>query len=303
MVRDIVNLVASVHQRLLNRAKASGRPFDELLQRFAIERFLYRLSKSRYADSFVLKGALMLSVWSGPDSRPTRDIDLLGEIENSLEAIAAAMALVCETDVEPDGMSFDAESVEATRVTQDAEYSGVRVRLKATLGRARVTLQVDVGIGDAVFPAPCRIRYPTLLDFPAPELVGYTIESTIAEKFQAMVALGILNSRMKDFYDVWMLSGVCDFDGEVLAEAIRRAFERRGTQVTTDSMVFGPSFANDPGKQTQWTAFIGKAKLDDAPGRFSEVASAVTSFLKPVARALAEEREFRTTWKAPGPWK
>ncbi|MFH0779098.1 MAG: nucleotidyl transferase AbiEii/AbiGii toxin family protein [Candidatus Eisenbacteria bacterium] len=302
MARDVTSIAASVHQRLLDRARESGRPFNELLQHFAIERFIYRLSKSRRADSFILKGALMLSVWSGATSRPTKDIDLLGRIDNSLEVITVAMKDVCEMDVEADGMVFDGDSVTAARITEDAEYQGVRVRLKAALGNARVSIQVDVGIGDVVFPRPLDIEYPALLDFPSARLKGYTMESTIAEKFHAMVILGVLNSRMKDFYDVWMLSRTYDLAGGILAEAIEKTFEARRTPLTAVPAVFEPSFANDGGKQVQWAAFVGKTMLNDAPQSFSEVAAAVTSLLKPPALALAESRPFSAMWKAPGPW-
>ncbi len=302
MAREVTNIAASVHQRLLNKARESGRPFNELLQHFAIERFLYRLSKSRHADRFILKGALMLSVWSGAASRPTKDIDVLGSIDNSLEAVTAAMKDVCETDVEADGMAFDGDSVTATRITEDAEYQGVRVRLKAALGNARVSIQVDVGIGDVVFPPPQDVEYPTLLDFPPARLKGYAMESTIAEKFHAMVILGVLNSRMKDFYDIWMLSRTYDFGGEILAEAIEKTFEVRRTPLTVEPAVFKPSFANDVDKQVQWAAFVGKTMLNDAAKSFSEVAAAVTLFLKPPALALAEGRPFSATWRAPGPW-
>lgn len=303
MARDVTNIAASVHQRLLNKARESGRPFNELLQHFAIERFIYRLSKSRHADSFILKGALMLSVWSGPESRPTMDIGLLGRIDNSLEVIAAALKDACEMNVEADGMLFDADSVTAARITEDAEYGGVRVRLKAALGNARVSLQVDVGIGDVVFPSPREVEYPALLDLPSPRLKGYTMGSTIAEKFQAMVILGVLNSRMKDFYDIWMLSRTYGFEGGVLGEAVEKTFETRGTPLTVEPTVFEPSFADDVDKQIQWAAFVGKTKLSDAPKSFSEVAAAVTSFLKPLALALAEGQPFSATWKAPGPWR
>ena len=303
MARDVTNIAASVHQRLLNRARESGRPFNELLQHFAIERFLYRLSKSCHADRFILKGALMLSVWSGASSRPTKDIDLLGRIDNSLEAVTAAMKDVCETDVEADGMVFDKNSVTPARITEDAEYQGVRVRLKGTLGNARVSIQVDVGIGDAVFPRPKDVEYPTLLDFPPARLKGYAMESAIAEKFHAMVIRGVLNSRMKDFYDIWMLSRTYDFSGEILAEAIERTFEVRRTPLTAEPAVFEASFASDVDKQVQWAAFVGRSMLNDAPKRFSEVAAAVTSFLKPPALALAEGRPFSAVWTAPGSWR
>ena len=303
MARNVKNTAASVHQRLLNRARESDRPFSELLQRFAIERFLYRLSKSRHADRFVLKGALMLSVWAGATSRPTKDIDLLGRIDNNLEYIAQAMRDVCDVDVQEDGMIFEADSVTAARITEEAEYHGVRVRLKAALGKARVSMQVDVGIGDVLFPEPQGVEYPALLDFPRARLKGYAMESSIAEKFQAMIVLGILNSRMKDFYDIWMLSRTYDFEGEALAGAIEKTFEARNTELTAEATVFDPSFANEAGKQAQWTAFLRKSNLGDAPSSFSEVVHAVGSFLRPVVRVLAEGGAFDLTWKAPGPWR
>jgi len=220
MAKSIANLPASVHQRLLNKAKESSRPFNELLQYFAIERFIYRISKSPHADQFILKGALMFSAWCGPESRPTMDIDLLGKIDNQLDTVTAAMKDACLTDVRPDGMSFDADTVDAVRITEDAEYEGVRVRVRGSVGKIRVSIQIDIGFGDVIVPNASMVSYPAFLGFPAPELNGYTMESTIAEKFQAMVKLGVLNSRMKDFYDIWFLSRTFDFKGVILGEAI-----------------------------------------------------------------------------------
>jgi len=189
------NIAASVHQRLLNKAKDSGRAFNEVLEYFAIERFIYRLSKSPSAERFILKGALMFTAWEAPVSRPTKDIDLLGRIHNSIDVITAATKEACTQRVEPDGMTFDAESVSATTITEDADYEGVRVRIQGNLGNARISLQIDIGFGDVVVPGASKIVYPTILDFPPPELNGYTMESTIAEKFQAMVKLGILKQQ------------------------------------------------------------------------------------------------------------
>ncbi|HSO62083.1 MAG TPA: nucleotidyl transferase AbiEii/AbiGii toxin family protein [Desulfobacterales bacterium] len=297
------NSAASVHQRLLNKAKEASRPFNELLQRFAIERFIYRLSQSPHADRFILKGALMLSAWSAPESRPTMDIDLLGRIENSLEVIAAAMKNACRMDVEADGIWFDAESVTAARITEGAEYQGVRVRAQGNLGNARVSLQIDVGFGDVIVPGPIRVTYPALLDFPPPQLNGYSMESTIAEKFQTMVKLGILNSRMKDFYDIWMLCRTFDFRGELLAEAVDKTFENRSTPVTVDPRVFDPTFAQDRDKKVRWRGFIKKAKLANAPEAFEDVVAVVKLFLAPVAASLFQRRVFRSIWNAPGPWR
>jgi predicted nucleotidyltransferase component of viral defense system len=303
MARNIKNSAASVHQRLLNKAKESSRPFNEFLQHFAIERFIYRLSKSTHADRFILKGALMLWVWSVPASRPTMDIDLLGRIDNSIEVIASAVKDACRMDVEADGMSYHAETVTAARITEDAEYQGVRVHVQGSLGNARVSLQIDIGFGDVIVPGPNRVAYPVLLDFSRPELNGYSMESTIAEKFQAMVKLGVLNSRMKDFYDIWMLCRTFDFRGELLAEAVEKTFENRNTPVTVDPKVFDPSFAQDRNKKIQWQGFIRKAKLAKAPEAFEDAVAVVKMFLEPVAVSLFERRAFRSIWNAPGPWR
>ena len=303
MARNIKNIAASVHRRLLNKAKESSRPFNELLQHFAIERFIYRLSKSHHADRFILKGALMFSVWSGHESRPTMDIDLLGRIDKSLEVIVATMEDACGMDVEADGMIFNAESITAARITENAEYGGVRVRVQGGLGTARVSLQIDIGFGDVIVPGPSKVVYPALLDFPAPELNGYTMESTVAEKFQAMVKLGVLNSRMKDFYDIWMLSHTFDFRGEILAEAVEKTFENRNTPITIAPMVFDPSFVENGDKKVQWQGFIRKAKLADAPEVFEDVVMAVKMFLQPLVVSLAERKVFRSTWIAPGQWR
>jgi hypothetical protein len=303
MAGNIKNAAASVHQRLLNKARESSRPFNELLQHFAIERFIYRLSQGPQADRCILKGALLFSVWSGPASRPTMDIDLLGRIDNSLEVIVASMKDACEMNVEPDGMSFHAETVRAARITEDAEYEGVRVRIQGSLGNARISLQIDIGFGDVIVPGPIKVAYPALLDFPAPELNGYTMESTIAEKFQAMVKLGALNSRMKDFYDIWMLSRTFDFRGEMLAEAVEKTFETRNTPIIITPTVFDPSFVKDRDKQVQWRGFIRKAKLANAPEAFEEVVAAIKVFLEPLVASLADRRMFRGIWNAPGPWR
>ena len=303
MAKNNKNTAASVHQRLLNKAKETARPFNELLQHFAIERFIYRLSKSSHVERFLLKGALMFSVWAGPGSRPTMDIDLLGKIHNSLEMIATAMKEVCEMEVAPDGMDFHSDTVTAVRIAEDAEYRGVRCRVRCNLGNARLTLQIDIGFGDVIFPGPRKVVYPALLDFPPPKLNGYTMESTIAEKFQAMVKLGVLNSRMKDFYDVWFLSGTFDFRGEMLAEAVEKTFENRNTPITVNPTVFDSSFLEDEDKQVQWLGFIKKAKLTDAPGSFEEVASAVKVFLSSIVDTIVERKTFNSVWIAPGPWQ
>jgi len=230
------------------------------------------------------------------------DIDLLGKIENSPEIIAATIKDACRMDIEDDGMTFNADTVSAGTITTDAGYAGVRVRLRGNLGNARITLQIDIGFGDEIVPGPRKVVFPVILDFPAPELNGYTMESTIAEKFHAMVRRGVLSSRMKDFYDVWKLSRKYDFKGEVLARAVTKTFANRNTTITGDPAVFDPSFGEDAVKMIQWRGFLGKAKLADAPTEFRDVVADIKTFLQPPAISLAGGRPFRGTWKAPGPW-
>ena len=199
------NLSASIHQRLLNLARSENRPLNELLQYFAIERFLFRLGRTKYRHSFVLKGAQMFRVWHAPSARPTMDIDLLGKVENSLENLEEIIRECCSVEVD-DAVLFDTASVKAERMLKDGEYQGIRVLARGLLGTIRLNLQIDVGFGDAVFPAPVESELPQLLDLGKPVLLGYTPESAIAEKFQAMVALDMVNTRMKDLYDIWEVS-------------------------------------------------------------------------------------------------
>jgi len=296
------NIAASVHQRLLNKAKESNRPFNEILQYYTIERFIYRLSNSPHAEKFILKGALMFIVWNTSLSRPTKDIDLLGRINNSVEDIVTAVKDVCAQDVESDGISFNTDTISAMRITEDTDYKGMRVRVQGTLGTIRLFLQIDIGFGDVIVPKASKIVYPTILDFPAPKLKGYSMESTIAEKFQAMVKLGILNSRMKDFYDIWLLSKQFDYKGRMLSTAIQKTFENRKTEIPIESAIFKDSFNYDRMKEAQWKAFVKKTKLDNAPETFVEAIAAVKAFIIPIIAALVDGKIFQKTWIAPGPW-
>jgi len=296
------NIAASVRQRLLDKARETGRPFSELLQYFAMERFLYRLSRSPYANKFVLKGALMLIVWEAPLSRPTMDIDLLGRIDNSIETIVEVTREICRQEVEPDGIVFDVTGIEAENISEDADYEGIRTRFRGSLDTARFIIQLDIGFGDIVIPSPEPTNYPTLLDLPAPRLRGYSRESTIAEKFEAMVKLGILNSRMKDFFDIWLMLHQFDFEGPILAKAISKTFSTRGTNIQAKPIALAMAFGEDPEKAAQWRGFIRKNRLKDVPQHFAEVITAIAAFLKPIAEQMAAGRVFKATWKAPGPW-
>ena len=296
------NITASVHQRLLNKARETVRPFNELLQYFAMERFLYRLSKSLHTEKFVLKGALMLNVWRGPHSRPTMDIDVLGQTDNSVDSIVAIVKDICRQDVEQDGLIFDATSVEGERITEEANYEGVRVRFRGRLGAARFVIQFDVGFGDVIIPSAFSTDYPALLDFPAPHIRGYSKESTVAEKFEAMVKLGILNSRMKDFFDIWLLSRQFDYNGETLAKAIMKTFSTRRTEIPYDPIPLTEAFATDSIKVRQWRGFIRKSRLIDIPEDFVEIIEGISTFLGPIAKGLSSVHAFKGVWKAPGPW-
>jgi len=296
------NIAASVRQRLLDKARETGRPFNELLQYFAMERFLYRLSRSPYANKFVLKGALMLIVWEAPLSRPTMDIDLLGRIDNSIETIVEVTRQICRHEVEPDGIVFDVTGIEAENIAEDADYEGIRIRFRGSLDTARFIIQLDIGFGDIVVPSPEPTNYPTLPDLPAPRLRGYSRESTIAEKFEAMVKLGILNSRMKDFFDIWLMSRQFDFEGPIVAEAISKTFSTRGTNIQAKPIALARAFGEDLEKAAQWRGFVRKNRLVDVPQNLAEVVTAIADFLRPITEQLAAGRVFKATWKARGPW-
>ena len=296
------NLTASVHQRLLNHARALDRPFNELLQRFALERFLYRVGQSPYARRFVLKGAMMLTAWQVPFARPTQDIDLLGRMENSVDMVVSAVKAICQEAVPDDGLRFDAENIVGERIVEGAAYSGVRVRFSAHLGNARIPMRIDVGFGDPLVPGPTVVRLPALLDFPAPEVQGYSRESTIAEKYHAMVYLGQLNSRMKDFYYVWSLAIHFQFEGPILARAISEAFRSRGITVPTHPTAFSDSFAAAVEKQAQWAAFRRRLHREDTPDALKKVVDVIAGFLGPVTEALVAGQPFQHRWEPGRGW-
>ncbi|MBN2560497.1 MAG: nucleotidyl transferase AbiEii/AbiGii toxin family protein [Phycisphaerae bacterium] len=301
--RSIKDVAASVHRRLLNVARQTNRPFNDLLQYYADERWLYRLSQSQYSDRFILKGALMLLVWDTPVMRPTRDIDLLGRVSNDLESIRSAIAEVCQAPVEDDGLIFDADNVTTERITEDADYEGVRARFRGHLGNSRIAMQIDIGFGDEITPGPVGIVYPTILDHPSAELRAYNRETAVAEKLEAMVKLGELNSRMKDFFDIWLLAENFEFNGQTLAESVRRTFERRQTQLDSEPICLTDSFSRNSVKADQWDAFVRRGRLSNAATGFPEVIEHVRAFLKPLMSAIAEEQVVDMRWPPGGPWQ
>lgn len=294
------NISASVHQKLSDKARSDGRPFNELLQYYAMERFLYRFSQSLHREKFVLKGALMLRVWDAPLIRPTMDIDFLGLTNNEVEEVRNLLQEICSVSVEPDGLVFDAKSFKGEVITEDADYEGVRVLFIGHLGSARINMQIDVAFGDVVSPEPGEVDLPAILDFPSPRLIGYSRESTISEKLEAMVKLGELNSRMKDFYDIWLLARMYDFKGGQLLDAVSKTFKQRRTAIPDSIVAFGNDFINT--KAIQWKAFRDKLDMDSVPKDFADIVLTIRTFLNPIISVARSNKGFSDSWKAPGPW-
>jgi predicted nucleotidyltransferase component of viral defense system len=261
-----VNLGASVRARLLLVAKEQGVDFNQVLVRFALERILYRLSQSKHANRFLLKGALLFTLWYDMPHRATRDADLLGFGTSDLGAVAETFREIAAMVVE-DGMDFDPASVRVEEIRKEAGYGGVRVIITGELAKARCKTQIDVGFGDAVTPAPVDSVYPVLLeDLPAPRLKTYPTYTVVAEKLHAIAVLGMTNSRLKDYFDLATLMERETLDGDMLFKAIRATFERRGMVVPgTAPIGLSDEFAHDPTRQSQWDTFLRKNELAFRP--------------------------------------
>jgi hypothetical protein len=295
------NLTASVHDRLLDLSRKQKEEFQLLLTRYCLERFLYRLSRSPHRSLFILKGAMLFAVWSNDRHRPTRDLDLLAKGQSSIERFEQIFRDVCGEAVEEDGLEFQPDTVRGERIKEDADYEGVRMQFEVRLGSARITLQVDLGFGDVVTPAAAEVIYPTLLGFPAPTLLAYPKETVVAEKFQAMVLLGTANSRMKDFYDLWIISRRFGFDGSSLCRALRATFKRRETTLPDKPpAALTEGFSSDQNKLRQWQAFLKKSKAEAQD--LGQVVEALRLFLMPPAQAAAQGETFEQSWLAGGPW-
>jgi hypothetical protein len=298
-----VNLQASVAARLLNRAKISGDDYQALLTNFCFERFLYRLGVSHLSDRFILKGAMLLRVWSDQPYRATRDLDLLRRGESSFDAIRDDIRAVCATRVAPDAVEYDAGSLVIEAIRAEDEYAGARATLPASCGNARLRLQIDMGVGDAVWPAATRCVYPALLEFAAPEILAYPREAVVAEKFEAMVVLGDRNSRIKDFFDLYYLAKESQFDRVVLSESVRRTFARRQTPVPKSAPIgLTPAYWKNPSRPAQMRAFVRRAGLQLAELSEEKLLNMLTSFLNPILRDLQLEQQGKGVWRPGGPW-
>ena len=257
------NRAASIRARLKQHTDTSKQDFNLTLTRYGLERLLYRLSLSEHAPNFLLKGALLFQLWYGQPHRPTRDADLLGFGPDDVPTLVGVFRSIASIAVD-DGIVFDPTSVVGSPIRKDAGYGGVRIDLRATLDGARLSLQIDIGFGDAVTPAAQCIAYPTLLpDVPAPTLRAYPKATVVAEKLHAVTVLGMTNTRMKDFFDLALLLRDDTLDDAELRQAVEATFARRRTAMPgTMPISLSDAFADDTTKQTQWRAFLNKNKLE-----------------------------------------
>ncbi len=299
--KNVWNVTASVKQKLLNKSRTEERSFEELVRRYAMERFLYRLSQSKYRDRLILKGALMFAVWKNSIYRPTLDIDMLGRLSNDTALLENAIREICSVNIEDDGIRFYASTVKSDAITKDADYAGRRVRFVGKMENMRISMQIDIGFGDAVFPEPDEITMPSFFDMPTGKILGYTRESAIAEKYHAMIQMAELNSRMKDFYDIWILTTSFDFVGQRISQAMKLTFEKRQISISNEVVAFSDSFAKD--KQDQWQVFRKKVKAMESPVNFADVTKQVEKFLRPIITSLAQNSAIPGTWKAPDHWE
>lgn len=297
------NVAQSVHARLFNGARQRREDFNLTLQRYAAERFLYRLGASRHREQFVLKGAMLFALWGKSLYRATRDLDLTGYTKDDAQSLVAIMKEICAVACPADGLVFQASSVRAEPIRDKGEYRGLRVKLQVLLGTGRIGLQIDVGLGDVIEPPAREEEYPVLLDGPAPRIRAYPREAAVAEKAHAMVVHGVRNSRYKDFYDVFVLATHFRFPGAALARAIASTFEQRATSISGASPVaFTAGFYAEAARGAEWRRYLSRTGLRGAPADFAAVGERISAFLGLPWRALAEGRAFSSAWPPAGPW-
>ena len=295
-------LAISVQTRLNNLARARGGLYQETVQHFATERFLYRLSTSAYQEQFVLKGGVVFAAWGIPLRRVTRDIDLHGVSPYTIDDVVTILQAICRQSVPPDGLRFDAASVRGEEIQGRAEHAGVRVRFMGYLGGVRIHMQIDVGFSDTVAPPAIKMNYPSLLGMAEPHLSVYAYETVIAEKLQAMVFLGSMNSRMKDFYDIWLLSTQAAIDGNLLYGAIKTTFKSRSTHIPEEMpLALMREFAQS--KQKEWAIFIKRTHIDTSnTPDFVDVIAQLNHFFMPVLEAVRMEADFTALWTSQNGW-
>jgi len=285
----------SIKAKIRNIAVKENKPFDYLIMNYFIERLLYRVSVSKYVDNFVLKGGLLIYILLNNDARATRDVDFLArQINNTPDELQKAFSEICDINCD-DAVNFDKSSITLERIKENADYQGVRVKLIGYLDKTKKMLQFDIGFGDVVVPKPVEMEYPSLLEMERPQIKAYSIESVVAEKFEAMIYLAEANSRMKDFYDIYTICRTFDFDGRVLFEAISQTFQRRGTPLTKSPTVFSDDFAELSNKQTQWKAFQKRIQVATDID-FAGAIITIKEFLLPIYDHILQEDEFFGNW-------
>ena len=299
---SVRNISASVRDRLLNKARTEKLDFNLLLTRYALERMLYRLSISKQRDQFLLKGALLFDLWFDVPHLPTHDADFLGFGSAEIPHIEEIFRDICCIEVE-DGIAFQPDTVKAAEIRKEANYAGVRVTLLGMLDSARCAVQIDIGFGDAVVPGPDEVHYPVILgEMPGPHLHVYPRYTVVAEKLEALTSLGMLNSRMKDYFDLWILAKHSDFDGLILSRAVAATFERRRTAVPTGVPIgLTDEFVNDAQKGKQWQGFLRKNTLDPMP--LATVVADLRDFLIPVLAAIAAGGSHDYPWRSGAGWQ
>ncbi|MBN1982489.1 MAG: nucleotidyl transferase AbiEii/AbiGii toxin family protein [Chitinivibrionales bacterium] len=297
------DISASVRARLLNLSKSTMRDFQELTIRYAVERFLARLAQSKYRDEFILKGAMLYIPWKLEDTRTTMDLDLLGFGNPDLENMKSVFQSICTTKIEDDGLTFIKDSITVNQIREESVYDGVRVIIQVKLGTMSIRLQVDVGFGDKVVPAPLNAEFPAIFAEQGPIIRLYSPETVIAEKFNAMVVLGMANSRMKDYYDIWILSRSFCFDSDTLGEAILQTFHKRQTVLPKiEPLGLSDDFVSNASKQTQWTGFIRKQKRLELTPQLAEIVKQIKVFILPIVAEIHTESPTIKKWNFEQGW-
>lgn len=296
------DLTASIRDRLQRLARERGEDFQVTLVRFAIERWLYRLSRTEYRGRFVLKGAMLFEIWSTKRLRATRDLDLLGRGSSDAESLRRAFERISAAEVEPDGLVFDVDSIQFEDLHEGQDYPGQRIRMTVMLGNVRIPFAADIAFGQAVTPEPQETEYPAMLDLPTGRVLAYPQEVAIAEKFQAIVSLGVANGRMKDFHDVALLANMFEFDECRIASALRATFERRDTPLPEGvPLALTAEFHEDPDRKRDWIAFQRRAAVSTSS--LEQACRRITAFLMPVVERITAGSEPSRRWRPESGWE
>ena len=301
--KPVKDTSASVRARLLNLARLTGRDFQELTVRYTVERFLSRLAESEHRERFILKDAMLYIPWKLDNQRTTMDLDLLGFGSPDMENLKTVFQEICDTAIEDDGLIFNKDTVTVTQIREESVYDGVRIIVRVNLGAMPIRLQVDVGFGDQIVPAPQSAEFPALLAEHGPIIRSYSPETVIAEKFNAMIVLGMANSRMKDYFDIWMLSRNFTIEADVLREAIRQTFEKRHTELPLDEPIaLSEEFFSNVSKQSQWKGFVRKQRRHDSAPTLEEIIEVLRTFLLPVVFEIGADALAVKTWSPDNGW-